>query len=30
VAVNLGRAAERLGAGPGDRVEVAPAPQGAA
>jgi S-adenosyl-L-methionine hydrolase (adenosine-forming) len=30
VAVNLGRAAERLGAGPGDRVEVAPAPRGAA
>jgi S-adenosylmethionine hydrolase len=30
VAVNLGRAAERLGAGPGDPVEVAAAPQGAA
>jgi S-adenosylmethionine hydrolase len=28
VAVNLGRADERLGAGPGDRVELARAPQG--
>ena len=28
VAVNLGRAAERLGAGPGDRVELVRAPEG--